>query len=43
MAKSVITPLFALLAASGQVLAANTQLQAAPDPLLVKPIRQALR
>jgi protein SCO1/2 len=33
----------ALLNASGQVLAASTQLQATPDPLLVKQIRQALK
>ena len=33
----------ALLDASGQELAASTQLQAAPDPLLVKQIRLALK
>jgi protein SCO1/2 len=32
-----------LLDAGGQVLAASTQLQAAPDPLLVKQIRRALK
>ncbi|MBX9913324.1 MAG: SCO family protein [Pseudomonadaceae bacterium] len=32
-----------LLDARGQVLAASTQLQATPDPLLVKEIRQALQ